>query len=78
MLSTKCRQGKVGLLAYPADNRTTMMKIPCKSVFLLLHRIIRFFFSCINALWARTMANTRCQRRHLIFMVPYRDSFVHL
>lgn len=53
MLSTKCRQGKVGLLTYPADNRTTMMKIPCKSVFLLLHRIIRFFFSCINALWAK-------------------------
>lgn len=44
MLSTKCRQGKVRLLTYPADNRTTMMKIPYKSVFLLLHRIIQFFF----------------------------------
>lgn len=78
MLSTKCRQGKVRLLTYPADNRTTMMKIPCKSVFLLLHRIIRFFSLASMLSGPRTMANTRCQRRHLIFMVPYRDSFVHL
>lgn len=48
MLSTKCRQGKVGLLTHSIDNTTTMRKIPCKSVFLLLHRIIRFSFFLLH------------------------------